>query len=79
MGASSSYGAEANDDGGAVYAMELRDAGIRIWIFNRDSPPGDLRPSTYDNGTEKTGHEPSDGSSTPDVPVLHKKNANRIL
>ncbi|KAI5197850.1 glycoside hydrolase family 16 protein [Aureobasidium subglaciale EXF-2481] len=43
MGASSSYGAEANDDGGAVYAMELRKAGIRMWIFNRDSPPGDLR------------------------------------
>ncbi|KAI4745918.1 putative endo-1,3(4)-beta-glucanase [Aureobasidium sp. EXF-12298] len=45
MGSSSSYGAEANQDGGAVYAMELRDAGIRMWIFNRDSPPGDLRPN----------------------------------
>lgn len=34
--------------------MELRDAGIRMWIFNRDSPPGDLRPSTYGNGTDGT-------------------------
>ncbi|KAE8154191.1 concanavalin A-like lectin/glucanase domain-containing protein [Aspergillus avenaceus] len=39
-----------NDNGGGVYAVELRDAGIRAWMFPRDSIPNDI----------------SDAKSTPD-------------
>ncbi|GAB7348803.1 hypothetical protein MBLNU459_g7521t2 [Dothideomycetes sp. NU459] len=42
QGAVDTYGEAFNDNGGGVYAMELRDAGIRVWFFNRDSIPGDL-------------------------------------
>jgi len=36
------YGSALNANGGGVYAMELRDAGIRIWFFSRSSIPSDL-------------------------------------
>lgn len=34
-----SYGELINDAGGGVYALELRDAGIRTWFFSRGEVP----------------------------------------
>ncbi|KAI2793498.1 hypothetical protein POX_a00078 [Penicillium oxalicum] len=42
MGDSSIFGAEFNARGGGICALELRDAGARIWVFHRDSLPADL-------------------------------------
>jgi hypothetical protein len=36
------YGEAANNDGGGVYAMELRSDGIRTWFFGRSSIPPDV-------------------------------------
>lgn len=41
-GKQNTYGAGFNAAGGGVYAMEWRDAGIRIWFFERNSLPSDL-------------------------------------
>ncbi|RMZ80280.1 hypothetical protein DV738_g2842, partial [Chaetothyriales sp. CBS 135597] len=41
-GTDSSFGPDFNQAGGGVYAMELRDAGIRTWFFDRSSLPDDL-------------------------------------
>ncbi|PYH92781.1 putative endo-1,3(4)-beta-glucanase [Aspergillus ellipticus CBS 707.79] len=42
QGTPSTYGKEMNANGGGVYALELRDAGIRAWFFSRDSIPDDI-------------------------------------
>ncbi|KAF3942318.1 hypothetical protein ABW19_dt0206425 [Dactylella cylindrospora] len=52
----SSYGEELNDNGGGVFAMEWRTAGIRIWFFARASVPSDITneapdPSTWGTAT----------------------------
>lgn len=36
------FGEAFNNNGGGVYAMELRDAGIRIWFFQRGDIPSDI-------------------------------------
>ncbi|EPS45592.1 hypothetical protein H072_413 [Dactylellina haptotyla CBS 200.50] len=36
------YGAEFNNNGGGVYAMEWRTAGIRVWFFSRNQIPLDI-------------------------------------
>ncbi|EAW14886.1 glycoside hydrolase family 16 protein [Aspergillus clavatus NRRL 1] len=36
------YGPEFNDNGGGVYALELRSAGIRAWFFPRAAIPSDI-------------------------------------
>ncbi|RMZ92432.1 hypothetical protein DV736_g342, partial [Chaetothyriales sp. CBS 134916] len=41
-GAASTFGPAFNEAGGGIYAMELRDAGIRTWFFDRSSLPADL-------------------------------------
>ncbi|KAF1343936.1 concanavalin A-like lectin/glucanase domain-containing protein [Delphinella strobiligena] len=41
-GAVETYGEAFNNNGGGIYAMELRDAGIRVWFFNRTNIPDDL-------------------------------------
>ncbi|KAK7534089.1 glycoside hydrolase family 16 protein [Phyllosticta citribraziliensis] len=41
-GEQNTFGAGFNAAGGGVYAMEWRDAGIRIWFFDRNSLPSDL-------------------------------------
>lgn len=35
-----------NSQGGAVYAMELRSAGIRVWLFERNEIPADITAGT---------------------------------
>lgn len=36
------YGREFNRNGGGVYAMEYRDAGIRFWFWSRTAIPNDI-------------------------------------
>lgn len=50
QGPVASYGEAFNDNGGGVYAMELRTAGIRVWFFARADIPAEI----------------SNGSATPD-------------
>ncbi|KAF7170947.1 hypothetical protein CNMCM5623_003394 [Aspergillus felis] len=40
------YGAVFNENGGGVYAMELRSDGIRIWFFPRHHIPTNINAST---------------------------------
>jgi hypothetical protein len=42
LGDESTYGEVMNNNGGGVYALELREAGIRAWFFRRDSIPADV-------------------------------------
>lgn len=49
-GADDTFGEAFNDNGGGVYAMELRDAGIRIWFFPRGNVPSDI-PTDLTNTT----------------------------
>lgn len=37
---------DVNSLGGGVYAMELRDAGIRVWFFDRSEIPSDITAGT---------------------------------
>lgn len=46
-----SYGAALNEAGGALMAVEWRDAGIRIWQFARDAIPSDATGATPDPST----------------------------
>ena len=41
-GEKATYGQALNAAGGGVYAMEWRDAGIRVWFFPRDEIPSDI-------------------------------------
>lgn len=42
QGAQDTYGEAFNANGGGIYAMEWRDAGIRVWFFPRSSIPSDI-------------------------------------
>ncbi|CAG8108395.1 unnamed protein product [Penicillium olsonii] len=42
LGNSSSYGEVMNNNGGGIYALEIRTEGIRVWYFRRDSIPADI-------------------------------------
>ncbi|KAG2026384.1 hypothetical protein GB937_001894 [Aspergillus fischeri] len=46
-----SYGPEFNENGGGVYALELRTAGIRAWFFPRGSIPNDVSDNIPDPTT----------------------------
>ncbi|KAK6507408.1 hypothetical protein TWF481_005841 [Arthrobotrys musiformis] len=41
-GAPNSYGEKLNSNGGGVYAVEWRTAGIRLWFFPRDQIPANI-------------------------------------
>jgi len=56
-----SFGSTFNSNGGGVVALELREAGIRVWQFARDAVPADV--------TSKTAPDPSGwGEPTADFP-----------
>ncbi|KAL4922922.1 concanavalin A-like lectin/glucanase domain-containing protein [Aspergillus aurantiobrunneus] len=55
QGSPMTYGRELNGMDGGIYALELREAGVRAWFFPRDSIPADIRnasgspdPSTWE-------------------------------
>jgi hypothetical protein len=51
---SETYGDGMNNVGGGVYAMDWRTSGIRIWYFNPNSIPSDIKkgaPTTANWGT----------------------------
>lgn len=50
QGPQDTFGQAFNANGGGTYAMELRDAGIRVWFFARGSEPADL-PTDVTNTT----------------------------
>ncbi|KAI9834550.1 MAG: hypothetical protein M1819_002926 [Sarea resinae] len=59
------YGEALNQNGGGVYAMEWRTAGIRVWFFPRASIPSDI--ST--DSTNTTAPDPSTwGEALADFP-----------
>lgn len=50
QGQPASYGKALNENGGGIYALEYRDAGIRVWFFPRDHIPTDI-PADVSNTT----------------------------
>jgi hypothetical protein len=42
LGPPSSYGSAFNAGGGGIYALEIRDEGIRAWLFPRSAIPNDI-------------------------------------
>ncbi|KAE9364550.1 glycoside hydrolase family 16 protein [Stipitochalara longipes BDJ] len=58
---STTFGTDFNSAGGAILAMELRSAGIRMWQFGRSSIPADVTSGTPDPSTwgEATADFPS--------------------
>ncbi|PKX92454.1 glycoside hydrolase family 16 protein [Aspergillus novofumigatus IBT 16806] len=59
------YGEEFNENGGGVYAVELREAGIRVWVFPRDSIPDDI------SNPERRPDPSSWGTALADFPSTH--------
>ena len=64
QGKDSTFGPAFNSAGGGVYAMELRDAGIRTWFFPRSSIPSNLLEANL-----AIGVNPPDPSSWPKDPL----------
>lgn len=54
QGPSNTFGAAFNQNGGGVYAMELRSEGIRMWMFNHSSIPSDITNKQPDPSTWPT-------------------------
>ncbi|THC90884.1 hypothetical protein EYZ11_009664 [Aspergillus tanneri] len=46
LGEPETAGEAFNENGGGIYVLELRHAGIRAWFFPRDSLPGDISNSS---------------------------------
>lgn len=68
LGAKDTFGQAFNENGGGIYAMELRDAGIRMWFFQRDEIPSDI-PTDVSN---TTAPDPSTwGEAIADFPNTH--------
>ncbi|KAL9111638.1 MAG: hypothetical protein Q9227_003911 [Pyrenula ochraceoflavens] len=51
QGAPATFGAEFNNNGGGIYAMEYRSAGIRMWFFPRGSIPAEVSAASPDPST----------------------------
>ncbi|KAJ5177256.1 CAZyme family GH16 [Penicillium canariense] len=51
VGGPATYGEAFNSNGGGIYTLELRDAGIRIWFFPRSLAPSDLNNASPDPST----------------------------
>ncbi|RMZ78919.1 hypothetical protein DV737_g3677, partial [Chaetothyriales sp. CBS 132003] len=71
-GTDSTFGTDFNTAGGGIYAMELRDEGIRTWFFDRSSIPSDL--SALNSSTTNSTTVPDPYTwSTPlaDFPSTH--------
>jgi hypothetical protein len=83
-GEANTFGPAFNAAGGGIYAMELREAGIRTWFFGRDSIPSDLAASGLTAGSASpdpstwTGHPLADFPSTSCDISSHFKNQSII-
>lgn len=72
QGPVASYGEEFNTNGGGVYAMELRSAGIRVWFFARADIPSDISSSSATTNTSSTAPDPESwGTPLADFPSTH--------
>ncbi|MCJ1246803.1 hypothetical protein MMC30_004012 [Trapelia coarctata] len=78
QGAGSTYGQTFNNIGGGVYAMELRDAGIRTWFFPRSSLPADISNNTGSPDPSSWGTALADFPSTDCDIGAHFKNQSII-
>jgi len=68
QGAPATYGEAFNAAGGGIYAMELRDAGIRVWFFPRNDIPSNIPMDL----TNTTAPDPSAwGEPLADFPSTH--------
>ncbi|KGO73237.1 Concanavalin A-like lectin/glucanases superfamily [Penicillium italicum] len=76
-GTESTYGPEFNSNGGGVYAMELRDAGIRVWQWVRSKIPSDITSGSPDPST--WGRAFADFPSTDCDIGSHFKNQSIII
>ncbi|GIJ81748.1 hypothetical protein Asppvi_000248 [Aspergillus pseudoviridinutans] len=65
QGRPATYGEGFNENGGGVYAVELREAGIRVWVFPRDSIPDDF------SNPERRPDPSSWGAALADFPSTH--------
>ncbi|RAH69992.1 glycoside hydrolase family 16 protein [Aspergillus aculeatinus CBS 121060] len=63
-GGKATYGQAFNENGGGVYAMELRDAGIRVWMWARDEIPDDISNSSSSPDPSAWGEALADFPST---------------
>ncbi|KAI9721678.1 MAG: hypothetical protein M1828_005046 [Chrysothrix sp. TS-e1954] len=67
QGSVATFGKDLNDNGGGVYATELRSAGIRIWFFPRANLPSDV--SSAISSTSTAAPDPSTwGEALADFP-----------
>ncbi|KAJ5173631.1 Concanavalin A-like lectin/glucanase subgroup [Penicillium coprophilum] len=76
-GTGSTYGPDFNSKGGGVYAMELRDAGIRVWQWVRSNIPSDITSGNPDPST--WGQAFADFPSTDCDIGSHFKNQSIII
>ncbi|KAL1963985.1 hypothetical protein VTN77DRAFT_7660 [Rasamsonia byssochlamydoides] len=72
------YGPEFNANGGGVYAAELRDAGIRIWFFPRNSIPADISDPSASPDPSTWGEALADFPSTDCDIASHFRNQSII-
>ncbi|KAJ5614713.1 endo-1-3(4)-beta-glucanase [Penicillium herquei] len=77
-GKQKTYGQEFNENGGGVYAMELREAGIRVWMFARDDIPNDISNSSTTPDPSTWGEALADFPSTNCNITSHFKNQSII-
>ncbi|KAL7659058.1 hypothetical protein ACMYSQ_002002 [Aspergillus niger] len=78
-GAKATYGEKFNSNGGGIYAMELRPAGIRVWMFTRDSIPSDISNSSGTPDPSTWGEALADFPNTNCDISSHFKNQSIIV
>ncbi|KAJ5262720.1 hypothetical protein N7524_008025 [Penicillium chrysogenum] len=77
IGDENSYGEAMNNRGGGVYALELRDAGIRAWFFPSGTVPADITAENPD--PSRWGVALADFPSTKCDIASHFKNLSIIV
>ncbi|KAJ6088700.1 hypothetical protein N7486_009961 [Penicillium sp. IBT 16267x] len=78
VGDPSTYGEAMNAEGGGVYALELRDDGVRAWFFPRGYIPGDITDPSQIPDPSTWGTALADFPSTECDIASHFKNQSII-
>ncbi|OQE23725.1 hypothetical protein PENSTE_c008G09741 [Penicillium steckii] len=78
VGDESTYGEAMNKNGGGIYALELREAGIRAWFFPRHSIPKEISDPTAIPDPSTWGEALADFPSTECDIGSHFKNQSII-